>query len=195
MGTMKPLTCWVKFDDEWEQCSLHAWSTDHEEYDTGPGHFPVGIVERGGGRPCASVCVESIHLEKPDEWKALRAINDKSDLPVCQVTGGGLMSPFCGHLDMMVHEWIETQMKDLEDDPDPNPKDRVHCHRYEPNNTCPVCGEETTDQYMVTKRCWAEAEFGFYDNAHLVCLQKRLGRPLVKADFVVAPINEGVELP
>ena len=83
-------------------------------------------------------------------------------------------------------------------DGDPNPKDRVVCHRprglpqREPNNTCPVCGEETLDQYMVTKACWLEAQFDFYDNAHMKCLEKRLDRPLVSTDFVVAPINEGI---
>ena len=28
----------------WKRGRLVAWSTDHEEYDCGPGHFPVGVV-------------------------------------------------------------------------------------------------------------------------------------------------------
>jgi hypothetical protein len=45
------------------------------------------------------------------------------------------------------------------------------------------------DDYMVTKECWAEAGFGYYDNVHLECLAHRLGRPLERADFVDVPIN------
>jgi len=62
----------------------------------------------------------------------------------------------------------------------------------EPNNTCQVCNKETHDQYMATEVCWKEARLSFFANAHLICLQERLGRPLVKDDFVVAPINEEV---
>ncbi len=77
-----PRTCWVKFD-EWEQCLLHAWSTFYEEFENGPGLFPVGVVERRRG-PLKSVDVKDIHLTIPPEWRThtcvvcRKEINDKS---------------------------------------------------------------------------------------------------------------------
>ncbi len=133
-----PRTCWVKFD-EWEQCILHFWSTDYEEYKAGPGQFPVGVVQRRRG-PLKSVDVKDIHLTMPPEWR-----------------------------------------------------------QQESNNTCPVCKEETHNQYMLRNECWnecwKEAGINFYDNVHLECLQKLLGRPLVNDDFTADPINDGVKLP
>ena len=111
---MKTRACWVKFD-EWEQCTLHFWSTDYEE--GGPDQFPVGVVQRRRG-PLKSVDVKNIHLTMPPEWR-----------------------------------------------------------QQESNNTCPVCKEETHDQYMVTNGCWAEAQLNFYDHAHMKCLQERLMWP------------------
>ena len=178
-----PCICWVKFDQtgrsgpeskssRWEQCHLHTWSTDYGRHEDG--QYPVGVVERRHG-PVKSVYVEHIHLTMPPEWKALRGIESK---------------------DMATYKWLETHMKCLEDDPDPDPQDRVHCHHpqalREPNNTCPVCNQETADQYMVTEKCWAAAKFDFYDNVHVLCLGKRLGRPLVLADFTDAPINDWI---
>jgi hypothetical protein len=45
---------------------LH-WSTDHEEYENGPGPIPVGVVEDDETRKCHSVYVGMINfaLEKP----------------------------------------------------------------------------------------------------------------------------------
>lgn len=44
--------CWVEVKSQqvpgctdWAAGRLLAWSTDHEEYESGPGHFPVGVVE------------------------------------------------------------------------------------------------------------------------------------------------------
>ncbi len=37
--------CWFKLKGEWRHGTLRHWSTDHQEYDNGPGHVPVGIVE------------------------------------------------------------------------------------------------------------------------------------------------------
>ncbi len=65
---------------------------------------------------------------------------------------------------------------------------RMHDSDY----TCPICGWVTHDQYMVTDECWQEAGLDYYDNLHLVCLESRLGRALVRGDFTNAPINEGV---
>jgi hypothetical protein len=30
---------------KWRRGWLRAWSTDHEEFENGPGQFPVGVVE------------------------------------------------------------------------------------------------------------------------------------------------------
>jgi len=57
------------------------------------------------------------------------------------------------------------------------------------NNTCPVCGLETMDTFMVTKECWTEAGFTFYQNVHLHCLAETLERDLVRDDFPDVPIN------
>ncbi len=59
----------------------------------------------------------------------------------------------------------------------------------EVNNICPVCGEETMDDYMVTDECWAEAGFTFYQNVHLHCLAETLDRLLVLDDFPDCPVN------
>ncbi len=37
------------------------------------------------------------------------------------------------------------------------------------DNTCPVCDLETWDWYMVTKECWAEAGFTYYQNVLVNC--------------------------
>lgn len=58
------------------------------------------------------------------------------------------------------------------------------------NYECPVCHLRTHDQYMVTIECWQEAGLDYYDNLHLACLEIKLGRPLVLADFTDAPIND-----
>lgn len=63
---------------------------------------------------------------------------------------------------------------------------------HDSNYTCPVCGWVTHDQYMVTHECWLEARLEFTDNLHLTCLETKLGRLLVLADFTVVPINEAV---
>ncbi len=34
---------WVIGD--WEQGTLHMWGTDYEEFETGPGMYPVGVIE------------------------------------------------------------------------------------------------------------------------------------------------------
>lgn len=44
--------CWYRVFDsntrtlsKWTGGRLRAWSTDHVEFESGPGHFPVGVVE------------------------------------------------------------------------------------------------------------------------------------------------------
>jgi len=42
-----PTTCWYKegIGSEWETGFFHKWGTNYEEFESGPGHFPVAIVE------------------------------------------------------------------------------------------------------------------------------------------------------
>lgn len=53
--------CWYKSNDnDWLPGTLRAWSTDHEEYDMGPGQVPVGVVEDDETGRCHSIYVERI---------------------------------------------------------------------------------------------------------------------------------------
>jgi hypothetical protein len=53
---------WVIGD--WEQGTLHMWGTDHEEFEMGPGMYPVGVIEDGVGF-VHSISVDRIRLVKP----------------------------------------------------------------------------------------------------------------------------------
>lgn len=56
---------------------------------------------------------------------------------------------------------------------------------------CAVCGEPTLLYwYYVDDRVWKEAGFSPYDAAHATCLANRLGRFLVKDDFLNVPAND-----
>ena len=62
--------CWYKPADvktkysvasgEWRGVYLRAWSTDHEEFESGPGPFPVGVVEDEKTGQCHSIYVTRI---------------------------------------------------------------------------------------------------------------------------------------
>ena len=60
-------SCWYRvFDNKsrtwtnWKAGTLRAWSTDHEEFDAGPAHYPVGVVEDTETMRCFSVHVRDI---------------------------------------------------------------------------------------------------------------------------------------
>ena len=60
-------SCWyrsfnpaTKTLSNWKTGKLRAWSTDHEEYESGPGLIPVGVVEDDRTGLCHSVFVERI---------------------------------------------------------------------------------------------------------------------------------------
>jgi hypothetical protein len=56
---------------------------------------------------------------------------------------------------------------------------------------CAVCGEGTLLYwYYVDDRVWKEAGFSHNDAAHATCLASRLGRLLVKDDFLSVPAND-----
>lgn len=38
-------TCWYKVDKEWKTGFFHRWAQDHEDFDNGPGHIPVALIE------------------------------------------------------------------------------------------------------------------------------------------------------
>ena len=46
-----PRACWFRLADghKWLGGTLHAWGTDFEEFESGPGLLPVGIVEDNCG--------------------------------------------------------------------------------------------------------------------------------------------------
>lgn len=52
--------CWFKPPKakEYERGTLRAWSTDHEEYESGPGLSPVGVIEATNGQ------MHSIHVNR-----------------------------------------------------------------------------------------------------------------------------------
>lgn len=52
----------------WRNGAWHAWSQAHEEYESGPGNFPVGVIEDPTGRIYA-VPVEDIAFgaDKPGD--------------------------------------------------------------------------------------------------------------------------------
>jgi hypothetical protein len=56
---------------------------------------------------------------------------------------------------------------------------------------CAVCGEQTLLYwYYVDNKVWKEAGFSVDDAAHATCLASRLGRLLVKEDFLDVPAND-----
>ena len=63
--------CWYRQADakpgsshtagKWRVGRLRAWSTDHQEFvDSGPGMFPVGVIEDDETGLCHSIYVERI---------------------------------------------------------------------------------------------------------------------------------------
>lgn len=61
------------------------------------------------------------------------------------------------------------------------------------NNKCRDCGFEVRwgEMFMVHDPIWAETGLGYDDGLLCVgCIEKRLGRELVKGDFTDAPLNE-----
>ena len=53
--------CWY-YDKEWLGGVLLAWSTDHVEYDSGPGHFPTAIIEDTKTSQVKSIPVANINF-------------------------------------------------------------------------------------------------------------------------------------
>lgn len=49
--------CWYKDEGEWRGGTLRMWAQAHEEYETGPGHFPVAVIEDAETKRCLDVSV------------------------------------------------------------------------------------------------------------------------------------------
>lgn len=55
---------------EWRRGILRMWSVDYEEFESGPGNYPVGVIE-----DCKTGDVRSIHVDR------LSFANDKPAIP------------------------------------------------------------------------------------------------------------------
>lgn len=67
MGNRIGEACWYRRYDRraqellpWQAGKLLAWSVEHEQYEQGIGHMPVGIVEDGKTMQCYTVLVDRI---------------------------------------------------------------------------------------------------------------------------------------
>jgi len=47
-------------EKDWRYGTLRLWSTDHTEYESGPGLFPVGVIEDQVSNKCYSIPVNQI---------------------------------------------------------------------------------------------------------------------------------------
>jgi len=59
--------CWFRLpgrESLWQEGWLHAWSTDHAEFESGPGMYPVGVIEDCDTGKCYSTYVENISFAK-----------------------------------------------------------------------------------------------------------------------------------
>ncbi len=57
--------------------------------------------------------------------------------------------------------------------------------------TCAVCGQaHNGGSFMLQDSVWHEAGLGSKDVAHILCVEMRLRRSLVRADFKNVPIND-----
>lgn len=52
--------CWYNHKDKWKGGKLRAWSTDHAEFESGPGNYPVAVVEDDETQRCVVVYAERI---------------------------------------------------------------------------------------------------------------------------------------
>ncbi len=65
------MRCWYRDQreglGEWQRGELHLFTTDHIEYENGPGPFPVGVIQNIETGQMYSIPVDQISLadEKP----------------------------------------------------------------------------------------------------------------------------------
>ena len=62
---VKPHKCPATYFDDGEWW-FHQWSTDHEEYQEGPGQFPVAIIENSEGEVRLAT-VDTIKFQEPEK--------------------------------------------------------------------------------------------------------------------------------
>lgn len=67
--------CWYQEYDykarcrlPWKVGYLRAWSTDHEEFETGPGHYPAAVIEDRDTGAMKSIHVQWVSMQPPEEW-------------------------------------------------------------------------------------------------------------------------------
>lgn len=61
-----------------------------------------------------------------------------------------------------------------------------------PPTYCSKCGSEYDEDYMLTDELWSRLWPGRKGFLHLKCVEELLGRPLVKTDFKVCPLNTSI---
>lgn len=70
-SSVLPRACWFQkrtlenhlwVIGDWEPGTLHMWGMDHVEFETGPGSFPIGVVEDKTGF-VHTISVDRIRLE------------------------------------------------------------------------------------------------------------------------------------
>lgn len=61
-----PRACRFKVGDTWTEGTVHAWSTDFEDYETGPALYPVGIVEDAKGKLHSVYVIHMTFEPKPE---------------------------------------------------------------------------------------------------------------------------------
>lgn len=59
---------WINNKNTHIKGRFHGWSQDHEEFESGPGHYPVALVETGDGAVhiCHASGVRFLDTPDPD---------------------------------------------------------------------------------------------------------------------------------
>jgi hypothetical protein len=60
--------CWYLFNGKARGGVLRMWGQDHQEYDSGPGIIPVGVVEDDVTRCLVSVYVNNVCFASVPPW-------------------------------------------------------------------------------------------------------------------------------
>lgn len=62
-------------------------------------------------------------------------------------------------------------------------------HRVPKDNKCLECKEKVWEEYMLNDELWKQVNPKVKGEIHLNCVEKRLGRQLIRTDFKDVPLN------